>query len=163
MELINMLKQKPKSPEEMEKLLAQYLPEGSYTYGDADITGSAEHSEKDFITELEKKGVNTKAALEYSMDDKEFYKELLETFVENHDEKAEEIKKHYDAGDWKNYKIQVHALKSSSRTLGMDKLSDMALGQENAAKESDEAAIRSGIEPLLEEYENTVSMIKEVI
>ena len=47
-------------------------------------------------------------------------------FAESAKEKAAEIERYFEAEDWENYTIKVHALKSSARLIGAMNLSDRA-------------------------------------
>ena len=97
------------------------------------------------------------------MEDSEFYKELIVTFIESSKEKRTLIRTHYADRNWSDYKIQVHALKSAARTIGADTLSEMALEQENASKECDENAIDKGYEPLMAKYEQVVNDLVKIL
>ena len=112
---------------------------------------------------LREDGFNVDAALDYCMDDEDFYIELLKTFANSAPEKREAITAFYSEENWKDYQVQVHALKSSSRTIGLDTLSDMALDQENAAGENDEKTIFSGYGDMMSEYDESVRKIKSIL
>ena len=81
-------------------------------------------------------GVNYEHGLEYSGDE-EIYYTVMEAFYESIDEKSEELDRYYEKGDWENYTIKVHALKSSARLVGADDLADDAQALEAASKERD--------------------------
>ena len=49
--------------------------------------------------------------------------EVLQLHYEEGNENWHKIKKAYDDEDWKNYVIFVHGLKSSMRSVGINKLS----------------------------------------
>ncbi|MCR5291141.1 MAG: response regulator [Treponema sp.] len=51
---------------------------------------------------------------------------LVKTFAASIQEKANLIQKYFDDNSFKNYTIQVHALKSAARIIGADRLSAMA-------------------------------------
>ena len=57
---------------------------------------------------------------------------IARTFAGSIVEKAEQIQDFYEKGAIKDYTIQVHALKSASRILGAEKLSELAAGLEEA-------------------------------
>jgi signal transduction histidine kinase/response regulator of citrate/malate metabolism len=57
---------------------------------------------------------------------------IARTFAGSIAEKAEQIQDYYEKGAIKDYTIQVHALKSASRILGAEKLSELAAGLEEA-------------------------------
>ncbi len=61
-------------------------------------------------------------------------------------------KKAYDDEDWKNYVIFVHGLKSSMKSVGINKLSGMAELLEMAGKEENIDYINKNNEALLSEY-----------
>lgn len=153
---------KPIIPKQLENILVQYLPEGSYMF--VDLSEDDERDGKDSLAEaLEKKGFNVKAALTYCMNDEEFFVELLNTFVESEPEKRESITKFYNDKNWADYSTYVHALKSSAKTIGANKLSKMALDQENASKAKNVPIIISGYDSMMEEYAKVVEMLKAVL
>jgi HPt (histidine-containing phosphotransfer) domain-containing protein len=108
-------------------------------------------------------GFNIESAHSYTMDDDEFYMELLETFVSGEGEKAESIRKLYEEEDWKNYQIMVHGLKSAARTIGDDTLADLALAQEMAAKEGRIEDIRAGVDELISTYHESAIIVEGAI
>lgn len=57
---------------------------------------------------------------------------IARTFAGSIVEKAEQIQDYYEKGAIKDYTIQVHALKSASRIVGAEKLSELAAGLEEA-------------------------------
>ncbi len=120
-------------------------------------------NEAAFLEILKENNFNVESAMNYSMDDIDFYKELIDTFINSAEEKTKDIKTHYSNKDWKEYKVQVHALKSASRTIGADKLSDMALEQEMASKNEDEATIDAGYEALLAEFGRVVEILRSAV
>ena len=138
--------------------------------GAEDMAVSATESEEttdtvtgSFMDKLRAKGFNVEAALGYAMDDEDFYKELLETYIDEEGDKRAGISKYFEEKNWHEYQILVHALKSSSRTIGADKLSAMALAQENAAREQNEEAILAGYDEMMAESEKVIGMIREAL
>lgn len=57
---------------------------------------------------------------------------VTKTFAASIEEKLAEIQDYFAKGDYKNFTIQVHALKSAARIIGAEKLSAMAEELENA-------------------------------
>ena len=78
--------------------------------------------------------INLEVALKYCMDSKDFTIQMLSTFTDA--KRAEKIQAAFDARDWKNYQILVHALKSTSLSIGAEHLSEAAKKLELAAKEN---------------------------
>ncbi|MBR1674640.1 MAG: response regulator [Eubacterium sp.] len=154
---------KPINPTELEEMLEKYLPEDRIERWNMSDGRNLKEEEEPVLAELREKGFNIDAALGYAMDDKELYQELLTTFVQSYDDRLPDIKKAHDEAEWKDYKTYVHALKSSSKTIGADTLSDMALKQELAAIEQDTAVIEEGYAAVLDEYKKVVEAIREVL
>lgn len=105
--------------------------------------------------------LDTDTGLTYCCNDESFYKEMLLSFIK--ESKYEELKSLYNAGDWDNYKIRVHALKSTSLTIGAVELSDLARALETAAKSGDEEYIRANHEAMMEKYEDMLGRISSIV
>ncbi len=82
----------------------------------------------------------------------EGYLSVLSVFHQTADEKIEEIAKLYREGDIENYTIKVHALKSSARIIGAEKLSRLAEKLEDAGKRNDVDYIKEHTKKLLAMY-----------
>ena len=148
---------KPITIEDIEKALAQYLP--------ADIIGRNEDVSKNDQNNKENKsitidtarqiGLNVDSALVYSCGDEDFYLELLTDYAGQASDRCAELTSYLEAGNLKDYEILVHSVKSSSKTIGADDLSELAKSLEAAAKDSDADYVRqhhdalvSGLEEL---------------
>ena len=164
---------KPVETDELERVLRQVLPKSSITYVDAD--GNVEDfepeeeepaapppaEEKDFIKELRKKGIDTDAGLKYCVGDKDFYKSLLIQFASEATDKIASMKNYYSLHDWHNYEILVHALKSTSKMIGISDLSEKAKALEMAAKENEEGFILEHHEDMIRDYGRITTDIRE--
>ena len=64
----------------------------------------------------------------------DMYKEILLTFADLKPDKQQKIQAAFDTGDWKNYTIQVHSLKSTALSIGGEKTSVAAKKLETAGK-----------------------------
>ena len=105
--------------------------------------------------------LDTATGMSYCMDSEEFYQEMLEAYIES--DKLEDIDAYYKAKDWKNYRIQVHALKSTSLTIGAINLSEHARALETAAKKEDADYIEAHNEEVVTEYKEILANIKAAI
>lgn len=92
----------------------------------------------------------------------EGYLSILKGFYETIENKSEEIEGYYDSEDWNNYTIKVHALKSSARIAGADKLSQMAAALESAGDAGDIPTIRRDTKALLDEYRSYQEILKDM-
>lgn len=105
--------------------------------------------------------VDAKAGLGYCMNDESFYLEMVEEFCCS--AKDRELEDFYAAEDWDNYRILVHALKSTSLTMGLTELSASAKALEHAASERDVAFIRSNHNVVMERYRAIVEKLKNAL
>ena len=163
---------KPVEVEELERVLRQVLPKSAISYVDAD--GNVEEfepeeeepvappvREKDILAELRKNGIDTDAGLTYCVGDKEFYKSLLIQFSTESADKIASMKNYYMVHDWHNYEILVHALKSTSKMIGISGLSEKAKSLEMAAKENEEGFILENHEDMIRDYGRIAADIKD--
>ena len=119
---------KPIDAQKFEELLKKYLP--SEKIISQEKISSESKAEKIFKYE----NLNVKLGLEYCAEMEDMYKELLKTFCDMKAEKQNKIQAAFDSGDWKNYTIYVHALKSTSLQIGGEKLSAAAKNLEMNGK-----------------------------
>ncbi|MCR5251430.1 MAG: Hpt domain-containing protein [Lachnospiraceae bacterium] len=119
--------------------------------------------ERSFTEELREEGFDIEKAFLYCMNDESFYRTVLNSYLAASAEKRAGIERYFAEENWKEYQTLVHSLKSSSRTIGLEKLSEMAYVQEQAAKAADADTIRSGYAALLEEYVRVTGVIERVL
>jgi CheY-like chemotaxis protein/HPt (histidine-containing phosphotransfer) domain-containing protein len=153
---------KPVSSAALEATVMRYLPAERIlpaveTPEEEEINPAADRD--DDYAALRQAGVDTAAGLANCQGNPELYGELLLEFERDMKGKSANLQRCFEAQDWRNYRIFVHALKSSARLIGAGKLSGMAEKLEKAAKEEDAAAIRAGHSALMAEYEKTVEAI----
>jgi len=176
---------KPIELSELEIMLEKYIPEEMRVAADRKESDDA-RGEKETLTEpasegegtseaeysksvsdipgfLAENGIDAKTGIEYAAGSVDFYLEVLQSFVDGYEEKAEAIRLDFDTENWVDYRIRVHALKSTAKMIGDTALAEAALAQENAAKEDRIDAIRAGYEPLMERYKATVLLLEEAL
>ncbi|MBR1486277.1 MAG: response regulator [Synergistaceae bacterium] len=156
----------------LEKMLLKYLPpekiikvEAPLAIDNASSNTKEEAeapenfgSEFDFLKSI---GLDVETALKYSQNDENLYKILLQEYVSSSDEKIEALQKSFEAGDFENYGIIVHALKSSSRIIGATNFSNECAKLEQAANNNDFALIREKNSAILEKYKNIIASLRE--
>ena len=165
---------KPVETDELERVLKQVLPKSSLSY--VDESGVREElpeepeeqaptvkEEKDFMSELRKAGIDTDAGLKYCVGDKDFYKSLLIQFASESADKIGSMKKYYTVRDLHNYEILVHALKSTSKMIGISDLSEKAKALEMAAKNNEENFILENHEQMIRDYGRITANIKDML
>ena len=182
---------KPVQPETLELTLKKYIPESKLMDPDeyeaeheelaesADKTGDngeaeqavAEeaHTDKcdapaDIHDDTEASGgqevsIDHEKALMYCGGNEAFLKEIISMYAA--DDKRPELQTAYDGCDWDNYRILVHTVKSTSRTIGAMELGDQAQELENAVKERNESRIRALHDGVMASYGAMIDWSKE--
>ena len=108
---------------------------------------------------LAQSGINVDVGLDYCAGDEDFYREMLRLFSTQGEEKRTEIAALYENADWTDYAIKVHALKSTSLTIGAEALSAQAKELELAGKRGDVDFIRAHHHALLSAHEELCAQI----
>lgn len=104
-------------------------------------------------------GVNVELGLDYCAGDEDFYREMLRMFCVQGAEKRAEIASLYENANWADYAVKVHALKSTSLTIGAEALSAQAKELELAGKRGDTGYIREHHAVLMDAYEELCARI----
>ena len=103
--------------------------------------------------------LNTAVGLEYCADDEEIYLEVLESYLEEDQRENAEAK--YEAKDWPEYRVIVHAIKSTSLTIGAEELSAKAKALEMAAAEGNADFIEANHRDLMNDYSDLLGKLAE--
>ena len=106
--------------------------------------------------------IDKDTAIMYCGSEEDFL-ELAEVYCTSGKTYAEKLQDAFEATDLKNYALISHTIKSTSRTLGATKLSEMALVQEMAAKDGDGDAVRSNHEEFSAAYKKVLSQLESVL
>ena len=160
---------KPIDSKALERMLIKYLPkdkiltvpeEGEAT--PAEVPSSVEEAPKeaDEFSALRAIDVDPEVGLRFCQNDLDLYRSILLDYAQSSDGKIKNISDYFANEDWKNYAICVHALKSTSKTIGAAKLSEDALRLETAGNAGDAATIRAEHENLLAQYREVVAAIR---
>ncbi len=91
------------------------------------------------------------------------YYEILEMYVRKGEEKRSQINSFAEKEDWKNYIIEVHALKSTSLSIGAVELSELAKKLELAGKAGDYDTIIKENNSLSELYMKVIAEGKRLV
>ena len=165
---------KPIEGKKLEELILQYLP--AHLIESAELSGVNSANDEEKIATLDENGeveelegaaedsneiknqkvlkitgINLEDALKYTGGE-EVLCPTLKEFYRVIDKNAAEIEQFVKDGDWRNYTILVHALKSSARLIGAEKLSEDAKYLEQCGDEENEAEIVAKTPALLELY-----------
>ena len=91
--------------------------------------------------------------------EKLFWK-VLKDYYNSIDRKASLIWKLYEEENWKDYTIEVHALKSTSKQVGALKLSEIAAEMEKAGNEHNIDLIKKETKSMLELYQGYIKVLR---
>ncbi|MCR4604774.1 MAG: response regulator [Eubacterium sp.] len=122
----------------------------------------AEKDEESIFDKLNAIGIDTKLGLKYSQNDEEFYLALLKEYADVPDKKIRELEKYLEENDLQNYAVRTHAVKSTSKMIGIMDLSEMAKTLEFAAKEEDVEKIDAVHTVFIEEYSEMMRDINRI-
>jgi len=171
---------KPIELSELERVLKRELPKDAIEYRKIEdssylarsgvrIQNPAEPAEPDsadlssWMSSLNSGGIDTARAIKYCAGDQEFYKQLLTEYASDKDEKISNLHRMYASADWENYKIRVHAVKSTSRMIGAEDLSEMAYKLEQAAGDKDTSVIDSVHPGFMDKYAYILGIITDAM
>ena len=153
---------KPIESKKLEEMLGKYLPESLIHH--VEIPELEEIKSLDENGEIDEEpglvdtgifnsltGISIDDALKYT-GGAEVLEQTLREFYKSIDIKADAIEEFAALKDWHNYTILVHALKSSARLIGAEKLSEDAKYLEKCGDDENEAEINEKTPALLELY-----------
>lgn len=123
---------KPVEPYELKKILFTYLP---HSFVDMDQTSLIEDDKQHMVPDTD--NLDGHIGLSYSGDSVETYLAVLRSYYRNGRKNRIDFQ-----GDFLSYEISVHALKSTSLSIGAGHLSELAKEMESAAKRQDESFIQ---------------------
>ena len=156
---------KPVDIMDLERVLKRVLPKSVIVYKKKTDTvrmpRSLQTKSEDRFTRLIDLGVDLKQGLKYSQNDDVFYIKLLSEYASNRVQKIEELNRMYETGDLKDYAIKVHAIKSTSRMIGANELSDIAKLLEDAAKKENKDIIKLNHPLLVPRYAELMDAISK--
>lgn len=172
---------KPVNSVKLEKMIAHYLPpEKVLKVEQADAVQSAPAAEPPMLTDpvLQRlsriPGIDIARSLA-ACGSPDVCKDVLKQYAESGPDTLDTIVHCMKKGDWKNYTVKVHALKSSSRLAGLDALGEAAAQLEAKGHiildsqpgsphyEESMAEIQSRTPLLLEDYKKLILALMEAV
>ncbi len=154
---------KPIEVSALDRILKAWLPKERMqkpVEGEQEIVHEAgEYGREESYVENEL--FSTKLGISYLGGNAETYFEILRKYADKGPEKLEEIKNLYEKKDWVNYVIEVHALKSTSLTIGAQKLSELAKELELAGKSAYYSLIEEKNALMLEMYAKVIEIAEQ--
>ena len=158
-------------PEEPAPLQAQEAPDLPEEPEADDLPGEPAEAEAPDLSEilpdglafprdrLAGAGINLELGLDYCGGEEGFYREMLRIFCAQSAGKQAELSALYESANWPDYAVKVHALKSTSLTIGAEALSAQAKHLEMAGKRGDEHYIHAHHAELMRGYRELCAQI----
>ena len=145
-------------PDESDGFL-EFEPDG-FGEGEANEDHPAVDTFTDRLKALE---IDAETALRYCGDDFDSYRELLGDYAKCCTEKRTELDRCLESARWHDFQVNIHALKSTSKTIGAMTLYEKALALEKAAEQNDANYIQTNYPDFSREYEKLAERIVEVM
>ena len=165
---------KPIIPNKLEKMIQHYLPidkkivASDVEHSDfTEVESSNNLSSKDNIqSPLQKlktliEDVNLEMAMLYCSGSEDMYIKFLKYYAESG--RYERILKAYQDMDINQYTLEIHTLKSTSKTLGFDKLSELAEKLHSVIKQNNMDSIDDIHNNMMKRYKDILSALEQII
>ncbi len=152
---------KPIDPEALEGMLTKFLPKDKIIICE-NMPSEGKPADRGTMSEWKLNGIDTEQGIEYCGSE-EAYEQVLRVYYEGIEDKSASLERLYAQSDWRNYAIEVHSLKSSSRVIGALDLADRAQAVEDAAKAEDETFLRAHHSDLLSDYRSFREILREAV
>lgn len=149
---------KPIQGERLEQLLCQYLPP---QYLKIPETESIDYVEELCIPPID--GIAADDGLRYAGGDQEEYLNNLKLYLSEYEDKKEKLEKYFEEGDLENYQIIAHAVKSTSKLIGANELSDLARALEEASGSGNMELVRAEHVPFMDSFTSQNKSIADTI
>ena len=109
---------------------------------------------------LRNNGIDMDNALNL-LGDMEMYNDTLKDYLNEVDNKLNELKKYKEENDMANYSVLVHSMKSDAKYLGFMQFADIAYQHELKSKENDSSFVNENFNKLEEELNKVLTIVKE--
>ena len=146
-------------PEEESDGLMEFLPDED----ENEAEGEPLPDTSTLIQGLERNGFETDKALSFCGGDISLYRELLSDYVRVFPDKKKGLDESLAAGDLKEFEVKIHALKSTSKTIGASELAERALILEEAAENVESAKIRDVYPDFAMQYEALAQRVTQIL
>ncbi len=106
--------------------------------------------------------IDRAVGITHCMDMEDMYIEILQDYCTEGNSYQEKLAACLAKEDWKNFAVYVHAVKSSSKTIGAEIFGEEARVLEMAAKEQDIALIRGNWEQFCVDFEAVIAAAEKL-
>ena len=133
---------KPLDFRTLERTLLRYLPASKVILSDIPVPEAEVHTDDDEFAPLRAAGLRVEEGLAFCQSSPDLYRTILGEYCLAAAEKQPLLSQYYRLEDWPNYRILVHSLKSTSRTVGAAALAEDAALLESASASPDLETLR---------------------
>ncbi len=151
---------KPIDGHQLEDMMLKYLPPEKIAVRNDEKPPAVPKEE--LPTWLLGSGLDTAAGVRYC-GSAEAYLDAVTVFAESAETGAKEIAEYYAAENWQDFTTKVHALKSTSRIIGAERLSELSKYLENAGNSGDIGAIKEKFDELINLYSSTTKKLAPIL
>ena len=124
------------------------------------LMGAGENSAIDTLRQRIE-GIDIESGIEHCGESEELYLEILKDYADG--EALNRVEELYQAADWTQYRVQVHALKSTSMTVGLPLLSEKFKGLEIASNETDTEYLQQNHAAVIDDYRKVLDILREIL
>ncbi len=157
---------KPIDSRSLERILISYLPDEKVHTEFEAVEAASDEDFSDTVRRIsmpdDNPYIDISVAMSFCGNDESLYREMIEEYILDYPRKLAILNESRSSGDWKNYGIIAHALKSTSKTLGATGLSEIARRMEKAADAKDTAAIDKEHDEMINLYRSVVESLKKI-
>lgn len=148
---------KPIVSNKLLQVLKKFLPKELYV---VNTTQVAAKQGKEALRKNElDKFLDHKVGMQYCNDNEAFYREMLGSYLSS--DKYAQICQFYEEKDWEQYRILVHALKSTSLMIGAVNLSEQAKQLEFAARDNEIGIIYENHDKAMRDYGDLLALLRK--
>ena len=155
---------KPLDVKKLENIFLKYISKENIIYEEVQ-RDTVDSENVELLCELEEKlpMLDVRTGASYCENNAREYLEILKIAYEYGNKRINELLSYRENGDYRNYTIQVHSLKSTAKNIGAIEISQMAQKQEDAGNNGNYVYINEHCDELLEAYDIILESIYTVL
>ena len=157
---------KPIELKDLEKMLRKYLPQDMWKMEENKEIGEISNNEintDDKMSSFVKLGLNTEEGMAYCGGEEDFYIEIIGDYSKACEANIAKLENFKSQGDFENYKVLIHSVKSASKTIGSKELFNEAFELEKASGRGDKEFVEKNHDAFMKKYKKLADELTKVI
>lgn len=157
---------KPIELKDLEKMLRKYLPQDMWKMEGNKEIGEISKNEintDDKMSSFVKLGLNTEEGMAYCGGEEDFYIEIIGDYSKACEANIAKLENFKSQGDFENYKVLIHSVKSASKTIGSKELFNEAFELEKASGRGDKEFVEKNHDAFMKKYKKLADELTKVI